>query len=189
MRELLALRHGMTEANERRVFTGAMDIPLSDRGRESLKAKSGTYSPAERYFTSGMLRAKQTLFLLYGDVPHADIPFLSEYRFGDFEGRSHQELFETEPIYREWLEPGNVHVVCPGGESRAMFDARIAKGWRALLAYEWKERAVLISHGGVLNTIMRTFASDGKASGTPDNGCGWLLWLDGDQIIKYEAFS
>ena len=33
---LLLIRHGMTEANERRLYCGATDLPLTAAGREAL---------------------------------------------------------------------------------------------------------------------------------------------------------
>lgn len=189
MRELLMLRHGVTEANEKRVFTGASDIPLSEGGRAALSPLLGTYPEANAFFTSGMLRARQTLALLYGDVPQVEIPDLAEYRFGDFEGRGHGDLFENEPVYRAWLSQESVDVVCPGGESRRMFDARVARGWRRLVAVPWDGRAVLVSHGGVLGSLMRQFAPGAQGYTPPFNVHGWRVWLSGGgDILRHEAF-
>ena len=34
---LILLRHGLTEANERHLYFGSTDLPLSERGREALR--------------------------------------------------------------------------------------------------------------------------------------------------------
>lgn len=176
------LRHGMTEANERRVFTGATDVPLSGRGRAELEARKGRFPAASAFFTSGMLRTRQTLAVLYGDVAGIDIPDLAEYRFGDFEGRGHNELYERESVYREWLDRERDDIVCPGGESRAEFRSRLAEGWQALAAYDWEGLAVLVTHGGVIATLMDV--------PTPGNGCGVRVRLAQDgTIMAQEAFS
>lgn len=188
-RQLLMLRHGITEANEKRVFTGAMDIPLSPHGKMALKEISGTYPPGALYFTSGMVRAKQTLALLYGDVPAIDMPDLAEYRFGDFEGRGHADLWENEPQYREWVKREDMDIACPGGESYRMFDARVRLGFDVLCAHAWQGLSVLIAHGGVLAAIMRLYAHKGAWSQPPCNACGYRLHLgEGSKITGYEAF-
>ena len=186
MRELLCLRHGTTEQNEKRLFTGTMDVPLSERGRAELAALSGTYPAATRFFTSGMRRAVETLHLLYGEVEHTDISDLEEYRFGRFQSRSHDDLYEHEPIYREWLN--SQETVCPGGESRAMFGARVLSGWRLLVAQPWEGRAVLVSHGGTLVRLVRQIGLVEEVH-PPHNGAGWMLQIDAEsRVVHCEAF-
>ncbi len=187
MREIRLLRHGRTETNEWRVFTGAMDIPLSEGGRAALAARAGTYPEANAFFTSGMLRARQTLETLYGGARSVDLPDLGEYRFGTFENRGHDELYASEPVYRAWVG-GDRNAVCPGGESMAMFDDRVAAGWRAVLGHAWDGLAVLVAHGGVICCILRQFGGNGPVA-TPGNGDGYAVRLAGSgDIAGFEAY-
>lgn len=183
------LRHGTTEANEQRRFTGGADVPLSENGRLALLPLAGAYPKAERFFTSGMRRAVETLAILYGEVPHTDIPDLGEYRFGAFEMRTHEELYEAEPLYRQWLAPGARDIVCPGGESRRMFAERVTQGFRKLAGYEWEGLAVLITHGGVVRTVMQEIAGCGEVHQPVRNAEGYMVWLNpGGRIARYEAY-
>ena len=52
--KLTLIRHGLTEGNIRRLYYGAMDLPLLPDGIEALHAlrDGGGYPEAERYFTS-----------------------------------------------------------------------------------------------------------------------------------------
>lgn len=179
MRELLVIRHGVTETNERGVFAGAMDVPLSPGGIAKLRQSRALYPAADVFFTSGMLRARQSLRALYGDVPRKDIADLGEYHFGAFEGRSHAQLCAEEPQYRAWLAEDGDHIVCPGGESRQAFSMRIARGWRTLAAVPWDSLAVLVSHGGTLTVLMGQLFPKEAPFASPHNGCGWHLSLDG----------
>lgn len=189
MRELLVLRHGLSVANERRVFSGAEDVPLSVQGIAALRAARERYPAAQRFFTSGMLRARQTLEALYGDVASTEISQLAEYNLGAFEGRSHEDLFEAEPLYRAWLSSDAPDVACPGGESRKAFERRVLRGWGVLMDAAWEGLAVLVSHGGVLATIMRLGVPFGMGFSPPDNGSGWRLALsEHGAIERYEAF-
>lgn len=190
MRKLLLLRHGRTEANEKRVFGGAQDIPVSEGGIAQLKAMREKYPSATTFFTSSMLRALQTLRVLYGDVPYTPIPALSEYNVGCYQGRTHEELLESEPSYALWLEPEGVDIVCPGGESRAQFEVRVRGGWQGFLAHRWEGLAVLIAHGGVMNTIGRCFVPDYDITHRFDNGQGLYLTLDdAGTITQWEHFA
>ncbi|MCL1963974.1 MAG: histidine phosphatase family protein [Firmicutes bacterium] len=188
-RELLMLRHGATEHNEKRLFTGAQDVPLSAKGRAALAPLRGTYPPASRFFTSGMRRAVETLCLLYGDVPHTDIAELMECRFGAFENRSHDDLYANEPLYRAWAQ-GERELVLPGGESRAAFDRRVLEGFRMLAGQPWEGLAVLVSHGGVLRALIALLdLTGGEPAYPPPNACGWRVRLsDAGQVVDCEAY-
>ncbi|MDR0897380.1 MAG: histidine phosphatase family protein [Oscillospiraceae bacterium] len=189
-RQLLVLRHGRTETNERHVITGSMDIPLSPGGAAELSALRGRYPAANRFFTSGMLRARQSLALLYGEVPHTDFPDLGEYRFGIFEGRSHRDLLLEEPIYQAWFVRESDDVICPGGESNRMFAERVARGFRAVIAESWEGLAVLIAHGGVIRQMIRQFAPSAFEQKPPGNATGYLLTLgEGGEVLSAERFD
>lgn len=190
MRELLLLRHGRTEANERRVFGGSQDIPVSEGGIAELMAMREKYPPATTFFTSGMLRALQTLRVLYGDVPYTPIPALSEYDSGCYQGRTHEELLENEPSYALWLEPEGKNIVCPGGESRAQFEVRVRGGWQQFLDNQWEGLTVMISHGGVMNTIGRCFVPGYDITHRFGNGEGLRISLDdAGNITQWEHFA
>lgn len=190
MRELLLLRHGITEANQQHIYAGAMDVPLCEEGTQALADARGQYPQAVRFFTSGMLRARQTLQILYGDVAHTDIPALAEYRMGAFEGRSHDALYASEPLYRAWVSDGGDRVVCPGGESRQGFAARVGEGWHTLIAAEWSGLAVLVTHGGVIVSLLEQFAPSAPPYVNTPNGGGWRIALDSHGgITAYEAWG
>ena len=58
------IRHGKTEANERRLYCGSTDLPLSESGREELRRIRYDISGV-RFLTSGMARANETMELLF----------------------------------------------------------------------------------------------------------------------------
>ena len=99
--KLTLIRHGLTEGNIRRLYYGAMDLPLLPDGIEALHAlrDGGGYPEAERYFTSGMTRTEQTFAALYGNRPHGTLPGMQEMRFGEFEGKTYADL-KDDPAFR-----------------------------------------------------------------------------------------
>ena len=157
MRHLTLIRHGLTEGNVRRWYYGALDLPLCETGAAALReaAAGGLYPPLgnERVLTSGMLRTEQTLRLIYGDVPHTQLPGLREMDFGDFEMHSYEELKDW-PSYQKWIEDVE-HNPCPNGESAPLVLARNLEAIAPVLAAD--EDAVCVAHGGVISGLLMTW--------------------------------
>ena len=153
------IRHGMTEANERRLYCGFTDLPLSEQGRMNLAIlkNSVSYPSADVYISSGLSRATETMQILYGQEPDAVIEEFMEMNFGEFEMHSYEEL-KHKLEYQNWINDldnteGSFNVACPSGESRSVFQKRVTAGLSKLLGMRVDSVAV-ISHGGVIVTVM-----------------------------------
>ncbi|MDY3224946.1 MAG: histidine phosphatase family protein [Candidatus Faecousia sp.] len=150
------IRHGKTAANERRLYCGSTDLPLSVAGAAELRQLRYAIAP-ERFVTSGMKRTEETLKLLFGDVPFAvDVRF-REMDFGDFEMRGYEEL-KDDPAYQAWISGDNEANVPPHGESGAQMTRRALEAFR-----EIPDGTAVIAHGGVIAAIMASlFPGEGK---------------------------
>ena len=173
------IRHGMTEANEKQLYYGWTNIPLSKQGRQDLIAlkETGIYKKADIYITSGLARADESLQILYGRKPDMIIEEFREMNFGAFEMKSHDEL-KDDPEYQHWIAGGR-SAICPGGESRDTFVKRVMAGLEKL--YDVKSESIaLICHGGVIVTIMEHFFPGKKQyyEWVPDNGRGYILDIE-----------
>ena len=75
MKNIYLLRHGRTDANDRHLYCGATDLPLSPGGREALEELRGKggYPSIDRcrVVTSGMRRTEETLSALFGAMTKA----------------------------------------------------------------------------------------------------------------------
>ena len=186
MKTIYLIRHGQTEANERRLYCGSSDLPLSESGMDALRMKRYEIT-ADRFLTSGMLRTEQTLGLLFGDVPHEAESRFREVDFGDFELRSYGEL-KDDPAYQAWITGDNESNVPPNGESGVQMTARVMEAFRELEHRE--ETCVLIAHGGVIAAIMaERFPEEGKNryQWQPKPGEGYALECGGYRYINGEA--
>ena len=165
------IRHGRTEANEKHLYCGSTDLPLSETGREELcKLKYDIQNV--RFLTSGRLRTNETLRILFGDVPFEADPRFREVDFGSFEMHSYEELKDT-PEYQAWLTGDNEANIPPKGESGAQMKKRVLEAFS-----EIKEDTCVITHGGVIAAIMEDrFPDEGKNryQWQPKNGRGWLI--------------
>lgn len=100
--KLTLIRHGMTRGNMLHIYYGSTDLPILPESYTELeaRAKTGFYPTAERYYTSGMLRAEQSFRAIYGDTPHSVLYGMREADFGDFEMRNYAELKDESCIYQ-----------------------------------------------------------------------------------------
>lgn len=181
--EIILIRHGKTNANERRLYCGSTDLPLSENGVTSLRQLLESHAYPDitgmRVCTSGMLRADQTLSAIYGLSTHDTIPGLRELDFGKFEMHSYDELKE-DPDYLAWITDDSGETRCPGGESSAIFKKRVFEAFDELENNE--ESAVVVCHGGVIAEIMaRLFPDSGKNfyEWQPSAGCGYTISFSG----------
>ena len=165
------IRHGKTEANEKRLYCGSTDLPLSEHGREDLQNLHYDI-PNVRFLTSGMKRANETLKILFGDVAYEEDARFREVDFGLFEMRSYAQL-KDEPEYQTWITGDNEANVPPNGESGLQMKRRVLEAFSEL-----KEDTCLVTHGGVIATIMEhLFPQENKTryEWQPDNGCGYRI--------------
>ena len=141
------IRHGKTSANEKHLYCGSTDLPLSDAGKEELRSVHYDIKNV-RFVSSGMKRANETLRILFGDVPYEVDPRFREVDFGIFEMHSYEELKDT-PEYQTWLTGDNEANIPPQGESGMQMKARVMEAFS-----EIKEDTCIITHGGVIAAIM-----------------------------------
>ena len=176
--KLWLIRHGLTRLGEEKRYQGALDEPLSERGRAELRRADCI--PA-RVYVSPMRRARETAAILFPKAEQIVIPDLREMDFGDFEGRAWWEM-ENDPAYRAWVD-GGCGGRCPGGEDRAAFSARVCAAMEELLRRE-REKLVIVAHGGTQMSALEKWGVPARAwyEWQRPCGCGWLLEWDGENM-------
>jgi alpha-ribazole phosphatase len=189
------IRHGATAGTRDRLLYGKSDIPLLPEGAEALRtlAADGIYPDPDgcAFFSSGMLRAIESLEAIYGVRAHTYIEELQEFDCGVFEMRSHEELSQIE-AYRRWIADKNGETPAPGGESFAAFRRRVAVGVARLFAPYRDGRAacdsIVVCHGGVISMMMdRLFPGvhDNPFRWTPDPGRGYSVTINAGTVEDY----
>jgi len=156
--EIHLIRHGKTLANERKLYCGRTDLPLSERGADEIArlAEQGVYPSADMFFTSGLVRTEQTIDIIYGNVEKTAIPRLAEFDFGSFELKSYDELKDRED-YQAWITDETGEAGCPGGENKSVFTKRVIEGFNSIVNEAEKNARASVSaacHGGVIVSVM-----------------------------------
>lgn len=135
------VRHGRTLWNEERRYLGHEDQGILAEGREQLLPLREELRCRHfvRIYCSDLLRCRQTLNVILSDskrgaVPDDDIlgqfipgvrydPRLRELDFGDWEGKTYEDL-KTDSLYRRWID-NPAEVTPPSGESWEAFGSRV----------------------------------------------------------------
>lgn len=179
MKYIYLIRHGKTPGNEEKKYIGVTDESLSNIGRKEIL--SNKYPKADIIFSSPMKRCLETAALIY---PGRDVSVEEDFRetdFGEFEGKSYDEL-KNDPSYLKWIESGGT-IAFPGGEDRKSVCVRVMKAFRKALPYiKEEETAVFIVHGGTIMTIISELFNSDFYDHQVKNGMGYFFELspDGD---------
>ena len=154
------IRNGLTQGNLDGAYIGRTDEPLCPEGVAGildLKEKYG-YPLADHVFTSPQKRCIETARLIYPDFPTAVIQQLRECDFGDFEGKTPDEL-KIDPAYKAWLS-GSADVCPPGGESNRAFATRVLGGFCRVvdgMISSGIQKTAIVTHGGAIMAILAAY--------------------------------
>ncbi len=176
------IRHGFTDANLKGQYIGnRTDLPLSPEAVTELRnlKESVDYPEVEAVYTSPMLRCRQTASVIYPDNTPIPVDEITEYDFGDFEGKTAAEL-ENDPDYMRWASG---ELAAPrGGESNSDFIKRTALGLN-LIVRDMMEKGItnsaVIMHGGSIMMLLAATAVPRKRSveWTSENGRGYSVMI------------
>ena len=184
MSKIYLIRHGLTEANEKHLYCGSTDLPLSQKGREELaEIKYDIDKSKVCFITSGMKRTEETLKILFGDIPHVIDSRFKEIDFGIFEMKSYNELKDTAE-YQQWLDGDNHTNIPPQGESGEQMEQRVLGAFAEIKGTD--KDTVIITHGGVIVSIMANLFKEenkNRYQWQPKQGHGYLIENDKYTIL------
>lgn len=171
------IRHGKTIANEKRLYCGFTDIPLSEKGILELEylEKEIDYPTGDLLIATTLSRTSQTIKFLYGKKPDLLISGLNEFNFGSFEMKSYDEL-KGNSLYINWIE-NYEEAACPNGESKKIFTERVEMAFNTLIKRS-EDSLVVVCHGGVIATIMELLFPKQKNFYEWQPACGRGYTLD-----------
>jgi alpha-ribazole phosphatase/probable phosphoglycerate mutase len=187
---LILVRHSEPQEDARGRCYGSLDIGLSASGRRrarELAARLGRLD-CDAVYTSPRLRARETAEPIAAarGIELSTDERLRELEFGELEGRTYDEIAESEPeLYRAWMATPT-RVRFPGGESFADLKARALAALDQIR--EAHDAAVVVTHGGVLRAGVATWLSmPDEAIFRLDQRYGGVTivdWLDGSPLVR-----
>jgi probable phosphoglycerate mutase len=160
-RQVYLVRHGETEWSRSGQHTGRTDIPLTDVGREQA-VELGKRLRGHEFgliLTSPLSRAADTARIAgFGDAVH--VHELMEWDYGEFEGRTTDEIRESLPGWTIWTGPWL------GGETADDVGARVDRVIARCLDRSVRGDSLLFAHGHVLRVLAARWLEQPPAAGS-----------------------
>jgi broad specificity phosphatase PhoE len=157
--ELYLIRHGETESNREKRYTGWTESPLSPYGLRQAE-KAGSFLAArgiDELYCSDLQRAIGTAQVIgvCSKLEPCPTPLLREIHFGQWEGLTYKEIEQRwKTKIREWLDDPFKRSA-PGGETieevcrrLQIFIERLEQSGKD------RKRVALVSHGGTIRAFL-----------------------------------
>ena len=191
------IRHGMIKENAQGKYIGHTDAELSEEGIAELEnmCEKNVYPWVDAVVSSPLKRCVQTAGILYPGREALTIEGLAECNFGEFEGKTADELKDNETFVR-WLA-GDPDAVPQYGESSDRFSARVCLAFEKIVDGILKAQTgstAVVTHGGVIMAVLEAYGIPELAANKwrCDCGCGYVLRVDARMWMtdrKIEVFS
>jgi len=163
MSKLVIVRHGESEWNKANIFTGWVDVDLTEEGVAEAK-KAGELLKDYKFdeaFSSVLLRANRTLDIILKAIGQTDIPItrsekLNERMYGDLQGKNKDEAraeFGEEQVHI-WRR--SFDVPPPGGESLKDTLERVTPYFEKEIEPELRKgkNIIITAHGNSLRSLI-----------------------------------
>lgn len=189
-------RHGETEANVRRLFSGRKNTPLTARGREQAKAiglalehELGN-APRLAFVSSPLTRARITMEIaretlgLPRDGYTIDAR-IEEIDLGEWDQLTTDEARARDPALYDARAADKWHVHVPGGENYAEVASR-AEDWVGSLAGD----TFAVSHGAFTRILRGLFMGLGATEMSAlDEPQGVVFRIRGSEMVQLPAIG
>jgi broad specificity phosphatase PhoE len=168
--KLYLIRHGKSIYNEKKIFTGQIDIALSVEGNDEL-SKINLNLPELTIYSSPLKRCVETSEILFNRVDILDSR-LKETYFGDLEGCVYKDLYSNEK-YIKWSVNKDDNIL--NGETYNQFKERVCS-----FINECDNDSIVVTHGGVIRLIMHELFDQTIPFHLWDipNGLGYIIDLE-----------
>jgi probable phosphoglycerate mutase len=144
--QIILVRHGETAWSAAGCHTGLTDVPLTAAGEAQARRLGQTLAgrPFTAALTSPLTRARDTCRLA-GLSGAEVVEDLTEWDYGEIEGRTTAEIREERPDWSIWTHGA------PGGESVQAVSTRVDRVLAGLLDREGE--VVVVAHGHLLRAL------------------------------------
>ncbi|MDT5095628.1 MAG: hypothetical protein QOH60_4991 [Mycobacterium sp.] len=148
---LLLVRHGETEWSLSGKHTSRTELDLTENGREQAKAAGETLADLKLnnpYVMSSPRKRAQVTAELAGLSVDEVSPLITEWDYGDYEGKTTEEIRKTVPNWLVWTHG------CPGGETTADVLQRADRAIAIALQHMESRDVIFVGHGHFSRTVL-----------------------------------
>ena len=190
--KLYLIRHGQTVTNDAGCWTGWLDAPLTEQGREDAVGVRDFLSGIsfDKIYSSDLSRARDTARLAIPGCTPEETPLLREIDVGSYAGQPFTILTPETHAYTSEFGYGHL-----GGESYRAFTARVRE-FIELIEKRDEGCVAAFTHGGLLHCALeimvgirlprRKFScSNCTVAGFERRAEGWRVttWLAPESIL------
>ncbi|MCG8652772.1 MAG: histidine phosphatase family protein [Pirellulales bacterium] len=161
--QLLLIRHGEVQSHWKNICYGAMDVPLSQVGLQrsiQLANQLARQVRATKIFHSGLSRthrlAEEIAARQASEIELIEDKRLQERNYGDWQGKSWDETYASDPNhFHDLIEKPETYRP-PGGETTAEMQRRGAEWFSQQLettGADKPERIIAVSHSGPIAAL------------------------------------
>lgn len=155
--KIYLVRHGQTEWNLETRMQGALDSPLTPRGRKDAEKLEEEIKdlPLDKIYSSPQGRALETAKILKGNrpIPLVQKKDLRELSVGLWEGKIFEDMVKLHPkeVHRYLYEP---HLYQPEGEESYYDVYERVEGFLEDLQKTKDQAVLVVSHGVTINALL-----------------------------------
>jgi 2,3-bisphosphoglycerate-dependent phosphoglycerate mutase len=162
MATLVLLRHGQSLWNLENRFTGWVDVPLTDRGRDEARRAAALLRDLrfDVAYTSVLSRAQETLDIVLAELaqrpPVIRDQALNERHYGDLQGLDKRDTARRYGDDQVKLWRRSYDIAPPGGESLAMTAKRTLPFYERAIAGDLRQGkcVLVVAHGNSNRSIV-----------------------------------
>ena len=158
MPRLILVRHGVTETNETRKFTGQSDIDLNEEGYRQVKKLRDRLAgeKIDVIYSSDLKRTMETAGPISSShsLEIISCPELRELDYGVCEGMTYREINEQYPELGRHIAEVNPEMQFPGGECFQDLSDRAEKFLKITKTHGEDDSILAVSHGGMIRTLI-----------------------------------
>ncbi|MEW5758001.1 MAG: histidine phosphatase family protein [Candidatus Omnitrophota bacterium] len=160
--KLLLIRHGQTNYNLKKRYSGFADVGLNKTGKQQARGlvKKLEKEKIHKIYASDRKRAIQTAKILFKNREIEKISDLREIHFGVFEGLTYKEILQKYPvIYKRWLK-NPYKITVPKGESLSDLKKRVIRAIKKIMnsakggSASGGKTVAIVTHGGVISVFL-----------------------------------
>jgi len=186
-------RHGETEANREKRFSGRRDTPLTPKGREQARAVGDILKrevgalPALEFVSSPLQRARTTMEIIRKtlDLPsdgYTTDPRIEEIDLGRWDQLTDGEARALDPALFDARGADKWHVHVPGGENYQEVATR-ATDWVQSLSAD----TFAVSHGALIRILRGLFLNlDWRGMSELDEPQGVVFRIQAERVARLD---
>ena len=182
MKTIIMVRHGQSESNVRKTFTGQLNAPLTEAGREQALRMAQYLDKyrIDKIYVSSLERAVETAqpIALRQNCPVEKRDELMEINSGLWQGLTFTEIAEKYPqTYEAWRE--NIGLATPdGGETCKQLYDRVTAFFKKVLEAP-EETICLVCHATPIR-MLESYIRCGSAAGAQE-----ISWVPNASVTVY----